>query len=125
MKIYVVTKGSYSDYRIITATLYEEKAKKIAEKFSDEWNTAEVEVYEDSDIYLKPAWLIRMDTNGEVYEISNEDGHEYSYQRISEDIDRDVNGRALIYVSANNADEAIKIASEKYARYIAKKKGLI
>lgn len=124
-KIYVVTKGSYSDYSIITATLDEEKAKKLAEKFSDEWDTAEVEVYEDSDIYFKPVWFVKFDTNGDVYEVSREeDSCEYAYQCIG-DIRRDVRGRVMTYVSADTSEKAVKIASEKYAAFVAKEKGLI
>lgn len=126
-KIYVVTKGSYSDYSIITATLDEEKAKKLAEKFSDEWDTAEVEVYEDSDIYLKQAWRVRFNLDGDVCEIENRGDNEYAYGFIitGPAIDRDVAGRVYTYVSADTPEEAIKIASEKYAAFVAKEKGLI
>lgn len=123
MKIYVVTKGIYSDYSIITATLDEEKAKKIAEKFSDNCDDAMVEVYEDSDIYLKRVWFIRFNTNGDVREVVNEDGKKYAYNCIGE-IRRDSYGRVMMYVNADDPEEATKIASEKYAMYVAKEKGL-
>lgn len=125
MKIYVVTKGCYSDYSIIAATLDEEKAKKLAEKFSDKCDTAEVEVYEDSDIYFKPVWFVRFDTNGDVYEVVRErDSSEYAYHYIG-DVRRDTRGRVMTYVSADTSEEAVKIASEKYAMFVAKEKGLI
>lgn len=49
MKIYVVTKGEYSDYRIITATLNRWKAESIAEKFADLDEDTRIEEYEDEE----------------------------------------------------------------------------
>ena len=124
MKIYVVTKGSYSDYGIIAATLDEEKAKKIAEKFSDRWDAAEVEVYEDSDVYLKRSWFIIFDKDGNVSVVENKDNSEYAYGRI-DNIGRNICGEVYTYVVADKPEEAVKIASEKYAMFVAKEKGLI
>lgn len=119
MKIYVVTKGDYSDYHIITATTDYEQAKKIAENFSDEWDKAEVEVFENAEIYTKPCWDVRFNKFGEVEEVKR-NSSEYSYERAN----------ALFHdgtmcVTADAADAAVKIASEKYAQIKAKEAGIV
>lgn len=121
-KIYVVTKGCYSDYRIITATLDEEEAKKIAEKFTTDMEDAIVEVYENSALYLRPCYFVRFDKNGDVFEISKCDS-EYSYSNIGTCCN-DVSDRVYVYVEADNSEAAIEIASEKRAVYLARKAGI-
>ena len=89
MKIYVVTKGCYSDYHIITATTDEELAYKIRDKFTSDysWGEAEVEVYEDAEIFMKPCYFLRFDKSGNVIESREESDSEYGYdQTQGEDI---------------------------------------
>ena len=45
MKIYVVTRGVYSDYHIITATTDKALAERIAKKFDREYGDTSVEVF--------------------------------------------------------------------------------
>ena len=54
LKIYVLTKGCYSDYHIITATTDYELACKIKDRFdkiNSEWSDEKVniEIYEDAE----------------------------------------------------------------------------
>lgn len=131
MKIYVVTKGSYSDYHIITATTDPEKAKKIAEKFTDKWDDAKVEEYEDSDIYLKNLWYVVFEANGEVRHVRLERSAFYYDANDEEYVGRiryntylgHPNG-TWIHVFADDEEGAIKIAAEKRAEFLAKKNGL-
>lgn len=123
MKIYVVTKGQYSDYGIITATTDEELAKKIAEKFSDEYDKAKVEVYEDAEFMLKPAYFIRFNTSGEVVELKDVSCNEYYYDGTN-NCHFDACDRVYVTVIADNAETAIKIANEKRAEFLARKAGI-
>lgn len=49
MKIYAITKGDYSDYHICRLTTDYEKAKRYKEAYSDKWNEACIETYEDNE----------------------------------------------------------------------------
>ena len=50
-KVYVVTRGDYSDYHIITATTNKDIANQIAKKFD-----AKVEIYDNEGNQLFIAW---------------------------------------------------------------------
>lgn len=123
MKIYVVTKGVYSDYHIITATTDEATAKKIAERFSGEWEEAEVEIYEDAETYLNKMWFVRFDTKGNVSELY-EDSSEYAYECMNQ-CSFDVAKGVYIDVCADDANSAVKIAAEKRAEFLARKAGIV
>ena len=124
MKIYVVTKGSYSDYHIVAATLDKEKAEKIAKKYSDGWDDCEVEEYEDSEEILKTVWFIIFKKNtsdiDECREVSNVG---YALHHLNEVSIYRWN-QLSVYIAADTMEEAIKIASEKRAEYLAKKEGV-
>lgn len=123
MKIYVVTKGHYSDYHIITATTDEERAKKIAKNFSDDYDKTNIEIFEDSELYVNPFWEISFDSDGDVMDMSRTN-NEYCFDSINE-VKPSGDGKTMcICVSAENAEHAIKIASEKRAEYLAMKAGI-
>lgn len=123
MKIYVVTKGCYSDYHIITATTDKAQAKEIAKKFSDDWDEARVQTYDDAEIYLKKVWFVRFDTKGNVNEL-NLDASEYSYGYLNE-CSFDAAKGVYVHVQADDGASAIKIAAEKRAMFLAKKAGIV
>ena len=121
MKIYVVTKGCYSDYHIITATTDETLANKIRDKFNGGgWDEAQVEVFEDAEIFLKPCYFIRFDSKGNVIQMK-EIFSSYSYEQ---DCGIDVNGNFYSSVVADNEEAAIKIGAERRAMCLAQKNGL-
>ena len=122
MKIYVVTKGCYSDYHIITATTDEKLAYEIKDKFSgnDSWESADVEVFENAEIFLKPCYFLAFDINGDLERCEKRDS-EYYYD---EGLNADKQGNFYIYVVADSAEAAIKIGSERRAMYLAKKAGV-
>ena len=73
-KIYVVTKGDYSDYTIHGVYSTEELADEAAVLYSDSSDDAEVETYELDDMPdhvpgQKP-WTVRMDKGGNAYSTS-------------------------------------------------------
>ena len=131
MKIYVVTKGGYSEYHIVTATTDREKAEKLAKKFSDDCEDAEVEEYEDSDVYLRKLWYVRFNENGEVEKIKLEsDAFYYTSDKVNCVCYNTCGCYGIIYetwvyVFADTEEEAIKIASEKRAEFLAKMNGLV
>lgn len=49
MKIYAITQGDYSDYHICALTVNKNKAERLKEIYSDEYDEAEIEEYEDSE----------------------------------------------------------------------------
>ena len=53
MKVYAITKGSYSDYHIETIVTDPELARKLAIEFSDKYDTANVEEYDTDKIKLE------------------------------------------------------------------------
>ena len=121
MKIYVVTKGCYSDYHIITATTDEKLAYKIKEKFNgDGYDEANVEVFEDAEIFMKPCYFMRFDKGGNVIEFKEQKG-EYWYD---EDDGEDIQGNFYVSVVTDNAEKAIKIGAERRAMRLAQKNGL-
>lgn len=125
MKIYVLTRGSYSDYHIITATVDYELAKQLKEKFErlenfwhDEVN---IEVYENAETYMRPCWFLRFDKSGNVIE-SSESNSEYSYTDLSCGLD--VKGNYYVNLIADDLESAIKIGAEKRAMFLAEKEGI-
>lgn len=124
MKIYVVTKGSYSDYHIVAATLDKEKAEKIAKRFSDNYDECDVEEYEDSEVVLKPYWYVRFQKDtSEVIELCDESRDDYALHTLNL-VNEYRDGNIAIRVAADTPEEAIKIASEKRAEYLAKREGV-
>lgn len=125
MKIYVVTRGSYSNYHIITATLDRAVAEAVAKKFFTKYGETEIEEYEDAELLLKPRWNVRFPKDGPV-EVEEQPFRDYY-----------TGPRCIVYVrfgtlvlevedvAADDTESAIKIASEKRAQYLAEKNGLV
>ena len=121
MKIYVVTKGCYSYYHIITATTDEKLAYKIKEKFNgNSYGKTDVEVFEDAEIFMKPCYFMRFDKSGNVIEFK-ERKEEYWYD---EDDGEDSQGNFYVSVVTDNEEKAIKIGAERRAMRLAQKNGL-
>ena len=121
MKIYVVTQGCYSDYHIITATTDEKLAYDIRDRFNGVgWDKAEVEVFKDAEIFLKPCYFIRFNSDGNVSQME-ERLSAYDYGQSS---GIDMKGDFYTHVVADDAVAAIKIGSERRAMYLAQKAGV-
>jgi hypothetical protein len=122
MKIYVITKGEYSDYRIVAVAIDPEKADQLAEFFSDRYDTAEVEEYDTEDVpdltKGMKVFCIRFNKCGEVVYIHERpDCWDCSIALCAD-------CSVLMYIQANNEEEAIKIGAEKRAKYLAERMGL-
>lgn len=125
MIFYAVTKGKYSDYHIITITTDKEKAEFLAKKFSDKWDEAKVEEYEENENLFKPLWKVNFDVGGsvtEVFDVSNSEWHFYNTTNrvwyIMESLGTSVT------VTADDRESAIKIAAEKRAEFLAREEGI-
>lgn len=124
MKIYIVTKGSYSDYHIIAATLDEKKAYELAKRSCSRWEDAEVEVYEDFELVQRDIWRVKFDDSGNVETVEKEDDYECVLGVVNRFCEFNVGYGGRIYVGADTSEEAIKIAAEKRAEYFAHKNGI-
>lgn len=124
--IYVVTKGSYSDYHIIGATTDLKNAKKIAKKFSDDCDECRVEAFAEGETLLRNLWKVYFKTNGDVWLCEQSDYHRDYYDQTRQIVNtvykRDYD--LIVTVEADNEEAAIKIAAEKRAVYLANKNGL-
>lgn len=119
MKIYVVTKGDYDSYSVITATPDENLANAVAEKFN-----GDVEVFENPKTLLKPCWFIRFGKDGSVVEAKNKSNDPFYYNGINQ-CKIDSNGRVYICVLANDPVSAVKIAAKKRTEFLAEKLRLV
>lgn len=130
MKIYVVTKGEYSDYHILTATTDKDLAEAIRTKFytGNSWDECRIEEYENADIYMKDVYCVRFNQIGNVYEVEKADSsYDYAWEKINTFVkiaNPSVVWDGYIYVQADTQEAAIKIASEKRAEFLARKAGI-
>ena len=118
MKVYVITKGEYSDYHICAVTLDEKNAETIRKFFSgdDEDERAEIESYE-TDIYTpiiedKSFFRIWFEKNGEILVEKQEEIFTDSLNKFMK-----WGHTIFIDIFAYNDEQAKKIALDKYAEY--------
>ena len=132
MKLYAITEGDYSEYHIIT--LCSDKA--VAESIIKRLNKC----IEDYEFPLQDSYRIEEYTDGEVYtdeslkgyyarfdgtecEVNVEEEIEFCYREY---VTWKTDGTIYsLYVFAHNEEEAKKIASEKRAKLIAERTGVV
>lgn len=127
MKIYVITKGCYSDYHICAVTEDKEKAEILKEKFTDIWDIAYIEEFDTekseevlkwNNVYLCKYYL----------KFDKVDVYKHSWDNMSDDdyqVKKCPPGDLLAtFVNANDEQDALKIASDKFAKYRAEKMNL-
>ena len=112
MKIYAITKGEYSDYHICALTVSKEKAAKLRKIYSDSFDEAYIEEYEDSDSEDIRALFI--------YRQSNDNVAIWDFNE-NEKVDIDGNGDIYAIVSAKDKEHARKKAQDMIAKYKAEK----
>ena len=126
-KVYVITKGCYSDYHICAVTLDKKKAERLCNLVDDggmdeskieEWDT---EQHVDLLSGRKP-YYVSFRKNGDLYSVDESTwGFEYFESEI---IERPkINDSLLVKLYAEDKESAIKIAAEKRAKYLAEKEG--
>lgn len=114
MKVYVVTKGEYDDYRIITATTDKDLANKIAEKFNNEYNETRIEEFENAERKLLPFYRVEFDLVGDVLGI-----HMCDYEPT--DTYWDDYRSLTFYVQADDESDAVIIAKRHRIEYLEEK----
>lgn len=130
MKIYVVTKGQYSDYQIVGVFTDKLKAQALCdlsgEVEKDSWYGMRIETYESDiiDVQGKKFFFVRMQPDGKVLEV----GEESSLAGIEDEnyvgrdgVLEDIDGNLFTSCLARDEKHAIKIMSERKLRYEMKK----
>lgn len=125
-KVYVITKGNYSDYHICAVTLDKDRAQKLKKLYSDRRKNAEIEEYVPNE--AKPMFMygVEMDTSGKVlaFKADEYDLHDDGYAEAEFDLDSN-SWRHVVWVNAKDEAHAVKIAQDRLAEYKAKKAGIV
>ena len=129
--IYVITRGSYSDYHICAVASTQERAEQLRKMYSDSYEMANIEEYEidvPSDEYYNKIptlyWEVVIKQNGSLIDIRT------YYDEPNQSViiqEGRYNWRETFIISniqANTQEEAKKIAYDKRAQYLAEKFGL-
>ena len=123
MTVYVITEGEYSDYHIIAVSLDKEKAKIIADAFSNTYDKANVEEYETDTFEL-------IKEGNKIYEVIY-DANEY---RVRETmwLDNDEKLNTVqkfkdvyqVKILTKDVDHAFKIGVDLINEYKAREQGI-
>ena len=129
MKIYVITKGEYSDYHICGVTVDKARADNLARCYSTEWEKAKVEEHDTDDVNPvlegKTGYRVTFFDNGNVYQVTPQSIDYFTPGVEKIEYPRFWNGATLhVGVYAYDEKSAIKIASEKRAKWLAENLGL-
>ena len=118
-KVYVVTRGCYSDYRIERVF----STKELAEEFCDHDADCDIEEYElDGEMPPREekVWSIRLKLDSkEVMCIVIRKDKERDYVHMDVTSDRDATKYIEFCIKSDSRQRAIKVASERYGEVIA------
>lgn len=126
MKIYVITKGEYSDYHICGVAVDKAEAKILARGYSDNWDEARIEEYDTDNLSPvlegKTAYRVTFFRNGDVYQIDRRSIEYFEPGVMLIPYPKNWNGATLhVFLYADDEKSAIKIAAEKRAKFLAEK----
>lgn len=122
-KIYIITKGCYSDYHICAVTMDKSRAENLKRLFDSEYDKAEIEEYT----------LDEAQKNEYIYYIDFQDNSsphiyidEYSGFANSSNALHVIEFSEYVRVCVRAKDEkhAMKIAQDEYARWKAEQEGV-
>lgn len=137
--IYVITYGSYSDYHICAATTNKDRAEQLKLIFSDQYEPAQIEEFEDGKILdvneenVVYPWLVILRKNYmQGSQINVVRVTQYAYEQrdnkpfVTQTLrtNNDNNFSLRVDVLADDKDHAIKIAYDKFAEWMAEVAGL-
>ena len=129
MKIYVITKGEYSDYHICAVATDRGEAERLAKIYSDKWDDASVEEY-DTEATVN---LLGGRFPFSVYFYDRRDPHVFDEKENNDfkpgvsvfDQNRHPSGaRMAVRIYAPDDLTALKSAIDKRAQYLAEKAGI-
>lgn len=124
-KVYVITKGEYSDYHICAVAATKEIAEKLQKIYSeDSWGDAIIEEYDLNEARddVKVFYDVTF-TNEKVSACFNEYGEKESIHFFKGN--KWQSDRLIVCVRARDEDHAVKIAQDRRAEYLAKKEGIV
>lgn len=127
-KVYLVTVGEYSDYRVVGAFTTQEKAKLFIDRLQwDRGDDPDIEEH-DLDLWLPQlregysVWFVKMMANGDVVGIGSETGALHLGLALMPSGDFrwfEKQSFALAYVYARDEEHAVKIVNERRIRWKA------
>lgn len=116
MKIYVITKGCYSDYHIAAVTDDKEKAEFLKLKFSDECDPADIEEYDTDEYSVEGIQNMKLF----YWKVLIHKGNSLVYPYLSGNQYFNVYNTGIqAVVTARTKEQAIKIVRDKYAQYLS------
>jgi len=145
-KVYVITRGEYSNYHICAVTMDEEKAQRLRMKYTCEYEKAEIEEYplDDEMVYIPeyiPVFKVQFYKDGKneislshFVEKGTENPPKYKiekHKKLKSDY-RNYRGEDLweyydvsvVMVAAKDRGHALKIASDVRAQKKAEEEGV-
>ena len=143
MKIYIITKGSYSDYHICGVAVDLKEAERLQNINTDEWDMARIETYDTEDNgeiegWLKHRYVFEFDVDKRyknhknAYDLTIYDGecckNDWLMAKRYEREDRIQTGHGIYHyvcVESNKPFSVVeKIAYDRYAEWKATQEGL-
>ena len=122
-KVYIITKGDYSDYHICAVTADAELAKKLKKLYTDRYDEASIEEYILDECINRKCYGIVFDDNGRIIDITAD---EYELKKEDEiDTYSDPDDHIICWVFAKDMEHAKKMAQDKRAEYLAKKENIV
>ena len=127
--IYVITKGSYSDYHICAVATNKERAEELKKMYSSRYEDAEIEEFEENVpsyefFNSNPCsyWKVMFQQDGRL---QSSPEHYFDEPNLSMAVNPYFNNSIVVYdINASDATTALKIAQDERAKYLAEKFGL-
>lgn len=136
MIIYVITKGSYSDYHICDVTIDKARAEKLRKFYTDDCDAAEIEEYDTDQSRVSDAKLNRLIPVYRVYitekgrcSVSIKEYHD-SIELYNDrfELKEQPTGTGHLaftaFLTARDGEHALKIAQDQRAKMLAQWFGL-
>ena len=120
MKVYVVTKGEYSDYHICAVALEKSKAEAICKLLGDQWGEPRIEEY-DTDVvepllHGNKMYDVELTEKGaaSAYEMSDPT---YYLDSVNKVVKNRIKSEYYVKVFARDEAHALKVGIEKIHKY--------
>jgi len=113
MRIYIITKGIFSDYHICAVTTNYEEALKLRDIYDGKYSRANIEIYEDGKNNEDTVYGFEYDPN---------DNSVYFQEYVDYDL---ILNEDCIWVMAKDKEHALKKAQDMLAMYKANKENIV
>lgn len=133
MKIYIITKGDYSDYHICAATTDENVAKNLLQLYRDRWEEPIIETYDDvaarDVLHGGRIWDVFINSKNTAFRACEQynsvavPANINQVERIEDWMLCGENEDYIISVVAKSKQHAEKIAQDIFAEYKYNKQG--